>query len=75
MKNPSRLRQARMEAGIGFNQACKATGLSPSFLASVERGERTLDVENAKKLAKLYHKNLNDIFFASRYAIRVIQER
>ncbi|WHY76265.1 helix-turn-helix transcriptional regulator [Neobacillus sp. WH10] len=71
MKKPSKLRLARLEAGIGFEQACKVTGLSTSFLASVERGERTLDAECAKKLADLYQKNLDEIFFVSRYAIRV----
>jgi transcriptional regulator with XRE-family HTH domain len=72
LKNPSPLRQARIESGIGFEQACKATGLSPSFLASVERGERTIDAKYAKKLAKMYNKSIDDIFFVCRYASRVI---
>ena len=71
MKKPSILRLARLEAGIGFEQACKEIGLSPSFLASVERGERTVDAINAEKLANLYKKDLEEIFFPSRYAIRV----
>ena len=50
----SRLRSARLEAGLTQTQVAEALGRTQSFLSKVERGERRIDPIELRQFAALY---------------------
>jgi len=57
----TRLRQARVNAGLSLQQAARAVGLSPATLRQAEsRGLPVLAWPRVQKLARLYAANLLD---------------
>jgi transcriptional regulator with XRE-family HTH domain len=52
----TRLRAARMRAGLTQAQAAKALGKPQSYLSKCESGERRVDVVELERFAKLYAK-------------------
>lgn len=50
----NRLRGARLQAHMTQVQAAKAVGMNQISISRYETGVRKLDVETAKKLAKVY---------------------
>jgi transcriptional regulator with XRE-family HTH domain len=52
----SRLRSARLEAGLTQAQAAQALGKPQSYLSKCESGERRVDVVELERFAKIYAK-------------------
>ena len=69
----SLLKQARKNAGLSITEASKKLGIPEGYLSQIENGHRQVSSERADQIAKLYSKKVEDIFFASRYAIREVE--
>ena len=54
-----RLKQARLESGLGQVEASKKLGKTQSYLSKIESGQRRFDVLQLKEFAKLYKKPLD----------------
>ena len=54
----TRLRQARLEAGLTQEQVALRIGVRQNFVSKDELGERRIDVVELAELAKLYGKPL-----------------
>ena len=55
----ARLKQARLEAGLGQVEASRKLGKTQSYLSKIESGQRRFDVLQLKEFAKLYKKSLD----------------
>jgi transcriptional regulator with XRE-family HTH domain len=56
------LREWRNEHGISLDELSDVTGLSPSMLSRVERGQRSLDALARIRLARMLGVRVRDIF-------------
>lgn len=54
-----RLKQARLEIGLGQVEVAKKLGRTQSYLSKIESGQRRFDVLQLKEFAKLYKKSLD----------------
>jgi len=54
-----RLKQARIEAGLGQVEVSKRLGKTQSYLSKIESGQRRFDVLQLKEFAKIYKKSLD----------------
>ncbi len=54
-----RLKQARVEAGLGQVEVAKKLGKTQSYLSKIESGQRRFDVLQLKEFAKLYKKDIS----------------
>ncbi len=54
-----RLKQARIESGLGQVEVAKKLGRTQSYLSKIESGQRRFDVLQLKEFAKLYKKPLD----------------
>jgi len=54
-----KLRQARIEAGLGQGDAARLINKSQSYIAKIETGRLRLDLVQLNELAKLYEKSLD----------------
>ncbi len=54
-----RLKQARIESGLGQVEVAKKLGRTQSYLSKIESGQRRFDVLQLKEFAKLYKKSLD----------------
>ena len=54
-----RLKQARLESGLGQVEVSKKLGKTQSYLSKIESGQRRFDVLQLKEFAKLYKKSLD----------------
>jgi len=54
-------RAARIAAGISTRQAARFGGVTPKYLTALERGEKTVRLALAIKLARLYEAKI-DVF-------------
>ena len=54
-----RLKQARLEAGLGQIEAAEKLGRTQSYISKIESGQRRFDVLQLKEFAKLYKKDVN----------------
>lgn len=54
-----RLKQARLESGLGQVEASKKIGKTQSYLSKIESGQRRFDVLQLKEFATLYKKSLD----------------
>lgn len=70
----SLLRQARLKAGLSIEQAAKNLSISAGYLSQIENGRRNVGTETAIKISKYYNLKIEDIFLASRYAVREVEE-
>jgi transcriptional regulator with XRE-family HTH domain len=54
-----RLKEARIESGLGQIEVAKKLGRTQSYLSKIESGQRRFDVLQLKEFAKLYKKSLD----------------
>ena len=54
-----RLKQARLESGLGQVEAAKKLGKTQTYLSKIESGQRRFDVLQLKEFARLYKKDLS----------------
>ncbi|OGP15952.1 MAG: hypothetical protein A2054_09305 [Deltaproteobacteria bacterium GWA2_55_10] len=55
----SRLKQARIEAGLNQKEAADLLGKTQSYISKIEAGQRKIDIMQLKLFAKIYKKDLN----------------
>jgi len=58
-KIAERLKQARIESGLGQVEVAKKLERTQSYLSKIESGQRRFDVLQLKEFAKLYKKSLD----------------
>jgi transcriptional regulator with XRE-family HTH domain len=63
---------ARLNANMSLEEAAKNLGISAGYLSQIENGLRQVSSERAGQIAQLYKKNKEEIFLASRYALREV---
>lgn len=63
---------ARLDAKMSLEEAAKNLGISAGYLSQIENGLRQVSSERADQIAKLYKKKKEEIFLASRYALREV---
>ncbi len=56
------IKQMRTESGLSQADAAKAANISTSFYGMIERGNRTLSVEQLIEIVKIFDCNLTDFF-------------
>lgn len=54
-----RLKQARLESGLGQVEVGEKLGRTQSYVSKIESGQRRFDVLQLKEFAKLYKKPLD----------------
>ena len=54
------IKQMRTECGLSQAEAAKAANISTSFYGMIERGNRTLSVEQLMEIIKIFDCNLTD---------------
>lgn len=54
-----RLKEARLEAGLGQVEVAEKLGRTQSYVSKIESGQRRFDVLQLKEFAKLYKKPLD----------------
>ncbi len=54
-----RLKQARLESGLGQVDVAKKLGKTQSYISKIESGQRRFDVLQLKEFAKIYNKTLD----------------
>lgn len=54
-----RLKEARIEIGLGQVEVAKKLGRTQSYVSKIESGQRRFDVLQLKEFAKLYKKPLD----------------
>jgi len=69
----SKVKQARLEAGLSIEEAARLLNISAGYLSQIENGQRQVSAERAEEIAKLYRKDRDEIFLPSRYAIREVE--
>lgn len=57
-----KLRKLREERNLSLKEVALATGFSPSFLSMMERGKRTISVDNLKRLAAFFKVSIVEFF-------------
>lgn len=57
----SRLRLARLKYGLTLDQVARASGVTPSHLSRIERGEKIPSVGTLMRLAKALHTNVGEL--------------
>lgn len=55
----ARLKQARLDAGLGQIEVAAKLGRTQSYISKIESGQRRFDVLQLKEFAKVYKKSLN----------------
>jgi ribosome-binding protein aMBF1 (putative translation factor) len=68
----SSVKNARTSTGLSIEEAAKRLGISAGYLSQIENGQRQVSADRADEVAKLYGMKKEEIFLASRYAIRVV---
>lgn len=56
------IRQLRTEAGMSQEEFAARCGLHRTYIGAIERGEKTITIQTANKLAKALNKPLSKIF-------------
>lgn len=67
------LKKSRKDRGLTIKQAAILSGLTESLLSQIEGGYRTIPVEKAQVLAKLYKVPIENIFEPIRFVPRIIE--
>lgn len=68
----SPIKNARQSAGLSLEEAAKELQLPAGYLSQIENGRRQVDSDRAEKIARLYRCEREEIFLASRYAVRKV---
>lgn len=68
----SKVREARIEMMLTLEEAARRLQISAGYLSQIENGLRQISSARADAISKLYGKPKEDIFLASRYAIREV---
>ncbi|MBR5662928.1 MAG: helix-turn-helix transcriptional regulator [Bacilli bacterium] len=58
-----KLKELRMSASLTVNDISKLVGISPTYYWQIENKQRRLYYELAKKIAKVFNKKPDEIFF------------
>lgn len=69
MDNP---KSARIKAGMSIEEAAKQLSIPAGYLSQIENGLRQVSAERAREIASLYGRKREEIFLATRYAIREV---
>ena len=69
----ARLRKLRQQRGLTLADAAHKSGLSPSFLSCVERGQANASVASLQKLSVLYDTNVLTFFSKSRKSRKLVR--
>jgi transcriptional regulator with XRE-family HTH domain len=72
MGNKARI--ARLALGYSIEEAAKKLGIPAGYLSQIELGKRQVSEERAEKISNLYGTTRDEIFLATRYAIREVSE-
>jgi transcriptional regulator with XRE-family HTH domain len=70
----NKVKNARLYAGFSIEEAAKQLGISAGYLSQIENGQRQVSAVRAQNISNLYGKKRDEIFLASRYAIREVDE-
>lgn len=70
----SPIKVARQSAGYSLGEAAKELNIPVGYLSQIENGQRQVDSDRAEKIASLYKVEREQIFLASRYAVREVFE-
>ncbi|TLS37773.1 helix-turn-helix transcriptional regulator [Pseudalkalibacillus caeni] len=67
---------ARLTKKLTKKEVAEKAGITPAMYSYIESGERSVDIETSKKIAKALGKKHEDIFLPSRLTVRevIIQE-
>lgn len=68
------IKRARLSAGLSIEDAAKKLEIPAGYLSQIENGLRQVSTERADKISSLYGKQREEIFLATRYAIREVFE-
>lgn len=71
----STIKTARLSAGFSIEEAARKLEIPAGYLSQIENGLRQVSTERADKISSLYGKPKEEIFLATRYAIRKVLER
>lgn len=63
----SLVKKARQELGYSLELAARKIGISAGYLSQIETGKRQISTERALHIASVYNVELEDIFTATRY--------
>lgn len=56
------IRQLRVDAGLSQEEFAAKCGLHRTYVGAIERGEKSVTIDTAAKLAKALNKALSEIF-------------
>jgi DNA-binding transcriptional MerR regulator/quercetin dioxygenase-like cupin family protein len=71
----ARLRKLRQQRGMTLSEAAQKSGLSPSFLSCVERGQANASVASLQKLSVLYNTNVLTFFSKPKKSRKLVRPR
>lgn len=63
----------RKDAGFNIDQAAEKLGIPMGYLSHIENGKRSISPERAEQIAKLYGKDVSEIFLITRYSVREVR--
>jgi len=69
----ARLRKLRQQRGLTLQEAAQKSGLSPSFLSCVERGQANASVASLQKLSVLYDANVLTFFSKAKKSRKLVR--
>ena len=67
------IKKARLSAGLSIEEAAKKLHISAGYLSQIENGHRQVSAGRAEEISALYGTPREEIFLASRYAIREVK--
>ncbi|MHA6481094.1 helix-turn-helix transcriptional regulator [Paenibacillus sp. strain BS8-2] len=70
----NKARSARIEQGLSIEAAAEKLGISAGYLSQIEHAKRHVSEVRAEEISKLYGKPIEEIFLATRYAIREVSD-
>lgn len=70
----NKVKSARLYAGFSIEEAAKQLGIPAGYLSQIENGQRQVSAIRAENISNLYGKKRDEIFLASRYAIREVDK-
>lgn len=71
----SSVKLARLDSNMSLEDAAKNLGISAGYLSQIENGLRQVSSKRAEQIAQLYKKEKEEIFLASRYALREVSDK
>jgi len=66
------LKKTRKEKGLTMEQVAILAGIPKSLLSQIEGGHRTIPVDKARELSKIYKVPLENIFEPVRFAAKIL---